>query len=402
MKRLVASFLIMILLLGLVACGNTGGGGTTEPATNLGVATQADIDHLESLYAGRTPYYGEMHDHSDSGGRSDGNVDLKTWKTVMDSLEMDFAVIVDHKQARHMFLPEWDDTIFVGGTEAQNSVADYAHLESPNFHCNYVFADGDTLMEFLEAVPEFNLQNPDNDPLTAFFPYYPYLSKDRIAEIAQLTREMGGMFVHVHPAHKGYLDSGDPVDYWFLDWTGLEVLNTYKADRNGPNTQSNYKLWRELLYAGKHVWATTGNDEHNLPSDKALSTVYATERKAQSYLASMAVGDFTAGPVGIRMCVGDTLTGSEGAFDGKRLVIAVGDFHKSVADPKHTYSMELYAREEKIFSGPVSCTETTYFAFDAEDHPYYRVVIIDETTDSIIAYGNPIWQAGYTLENEAQ
>lgn len=394
MKRLLGIFLAMTLLLGLVACGNAEGGGTTAPAKKLGEATQEEIAHLESLYEGRTPFYGELHDHSDSGGRSDGNVDLLTWKMMMGMLEVDFAVIVDHKQARHMYLPEWDETMFVGGTEAQNVVGDYIHLESPNFHCNYIFADGETLVKFLEETPEFKFENPDGDPLTAFFPYYPTLAKARITEMAERVRELGGMFVHVHPAHKGYLDSGDPTDYWFADWTGLEVLNTYRSNRDGENTQNNYKLWRELLYSGKRIWATTGNDEHRMPSDKALSTVYATERQAASYLERMAVGDFTAGPVGVRMCVGDTLTGSEGEFDGKRLIIAVGDFHKSVLDPKHTYRMDLYAREDVIFSAPVSCTEMTYFGFDAEDYPYYRVVIIDETSDSIIAYGNPIWQVG--------
>lgn len=393
MRKFLTVLVAIVLLLTITACG----GSTAEPTESAGptgIATEEEIAHLESMYAGRTPYYGEMHDHSDSGGRSDGNVDLASWKLMMGMLEVDFAVIVDHKQARHMFLPEWDEAVFVGGSEAQNIVGDYDHLESPNFHCNYIFADGETLMKFFEETPEFQFQNPDDDPLTAFVPYYPSLAKARITEMAERVRELGGLFVHVHPMHKGYLDSGDPTDYWFADWTGLEVLNTYRSDRDGPNTQNNYKLWRELLYSGKRIWATTGNDEHRMPSDKALSTVYATERQAASYLERMAVGDFTAGPVGVRMCIGDTLTGSEGSFDGQRLVIAVGDFHKSVKDEKHTYTMELYAREEKIFSAPVSCTETTYFAFDAEDHPYYRVVIIDETSGSIIAYGNPIWQVG--------
>ena len=32
--------------------------------------------------------------------------------------KLDFAAILDHKQVRHMYLPEWDNSIFIGGTEA--------------------------------------------------------------------------------------------------------------------------------------------------------------------------------------------------------------------------------------------------------------------------------------------
>ena len=36
------------------------------------IATQEEILHLESLYANRVAFHGELHDHSDTGGTSDG------------------------------------------------------------------------------------------------------------------------------------------------------------------------------------------------------------------------------------------------------------------------------------------------------------------------------------------
>ena len=85
---------------------------------------EKDIKLLESLYAGRTAYYGELHDHSASGGTSDGKLPLADWKTALQELGMDFATILDHKQVSHMYLPEWDNTVFVGGTEPGTKIMD--------------------------------------------------------------------------------------------------------------------------------------------------------------------------------------------------------------------------------------------------------------------------------------
>ena len=110
----------------------------------------------------------------------------------------------------------------------------------------------------------------------------------------------------------------------------------------------------------------------------------------------MRVGDFTAGPVGVRMCVGDTVMGYECDFTDQRVVISVGDFHKSVLDPKHTYRLDVYAQEQIVFSGEVKPDEVTYFALDAENVMFYRTEVIDVTTNSKLALGNPIWNTTYT------
>ena len=57
---------------------------------------------LLSLYENQQVFHGEMHDHSASGGTSDGKCTLDVWIEEMARLDMDFAAILDHRQIRHM------------------------------------------------------------------------------------------------------------------------------------------------------------------------------------------------------------------------------------------------------------------------------------------------------------
>ena len=56
--------------------------------------TQPDLTTLNNLYAGCRAYHGEMHDHSASGGTSDGQVPLDEWVKELAELNMDFAGLV--------------------------------------------------------------------------------------------------------------------------------------------------------------------------------------------------------------------------------------------------------------------------------------------------------------------
>ena len=91
------------------------------------------------------------------------------------------------------------------------------------------------------------------------------------------------------------------------------------------------------------------------------------------------------------MSVGDTVTGYECDFTGKRLVISVGDFHKTVLNPYHTYRVDVYDDTGVIHTQEISCEETTYLAMDAGQAKFYRVEVWDVTDNSRIAIGNPIW-----------
>ena len=147
-----------------------------------------------------------------------------------------------------------------------------------------------------------------------------------------------------------------------------------------------------MLKQGKKVWATTGNDEHAAPANKALSTIYAPQQDAKDFVDRLAVGNFTAGHVGVQMVVGDQVMGYETDFTGQDLAFRVGDFHSTVYDESHTYEVRLIADEVVLNTWQISCTEPFYYTQAADASVgYYRVEIHDLTTNEMLALGNPIW-----------
>ena len=80
-------------------------------------------------------------------------------------------------------------------------------------------------------------------------------------------------------------------------------------------------------------------------------------------------------------------------FSGKRLVLSVKDFHKSVKNPEHTYSVKLLSDSGTVFEQEISCTEPAYFAIDTDNVRFYRAEVFDTTANLRIAIGNPIWNA---------
>lgn len=347
-------------------------------------AMQNDIAQLKACYQNRNVYHGQLHDHADTGGRSDGNCTLTQWKEGLAELELDFTTIVDHRQVRHMYLPEWDESIFIGGTEPGTFIDD-SPAELNQMHYLMIFARHEQLETLLTEIPGYGY---DGTPEGEY--RYRHFTVEQFGELIDTIRRLGGLFVHPHP--KQLMTSDNPLDYWFRDDTALEVFYTFHEDISGEKTKANYKLWTDLLALGKRVWASAGNDEHRNASDKAIVTVYAEERHCVSYMKHLSVGDFVCGGVGIRMCIGDTTMGGKCDFAGKRLVCAVGDFHKTYGNPDHTYRMDLLDDTGIVFSQRVHPAEETCFAIDADAaRKFYRVEIFDTTMDLRIAIGNPIW-----------
>ena len=119
--------------------------------------TENEIKKLESLYTGCKAYHGEMHDHSASGGTSDGKYPLSVWVEEMQQLKMDFAAILDHRQVRHMYLPEWKDGLFLGGSEPGTIISD-SKAEKKEIHYNMLFTGPAPLEELLAEFPEFEFE----------------------------------------------------------------------------------------------------------------------------------------------------------------------------------------------------------------------------------------------------
>lgn len=410
-KRILSLVLSVFLLWSLAACGGSGDSSAITQSQDDHIAAEADIAFLEKAYEGRVAYHGEMHDHADTGGTSDGQKDLAFWKLAMDGFDMDFATIVDHQQALHMELEDWDNSIFIGGSEAAALPSDLAAATTVQMHFNMIFTKAEDLINTVNA---YDALYPGTGFKAQVFPedydgedaermagewHFTYLYNDtaptkaQMAQLVELIKENNGMFVHVHPKSDGCIASTDILDYWFGDYTGLEVFYGYRGYApERPETQRNYQLWLDLLAAGKKVWATAGSDKHALPNTDALTTVYSHQKHADAYLSYFKTGDFVCGPVGIRMAIGDATMGGETAFAGQRVVFSVGDFHSS-CNPMQKYRVELHSDKGIVFSQQLTDPkQTAYFAVDAkEDAAFYRVEIHNETAGLMHALGNPIW-----------
>ena len=345
-------------------------------------AAERDITWLNELYQGRKAYHGELHDHAATGGTSDGGRSLEHWRGAMEAQHMDVAAIRDHRQVRHMYLPEWEDGLFIGGTEPGTLISD-SKAEKQQMHYNMLFENSAPLEDLLAEFAEFEFTGGPEGHFK-----YPQFTTERFCELSSAGKARGGFFVYPHP--KQLMVSNDPCDYWFQDETGIEV---FYSSPEKQYTTDNYALWTALLEKGKRVWACAGGDGHACASDAALTTIYAEEHKNASYLSHLRKGDFTCGSVGVRMCVGDTKMGGKCSFSGARLVLGVGDFHQSVLNPEHKYRIDLLNDKGIVFSSEISCTEPAYFAIDTEDCRFYRAEVFDASRNLRIAIGNPIWNA---------
>jgi len=159
--------------------------------------------------------------------------------------------------------------------------------------------------------------------------------------------------------------------------------------------QDALKLWTDLLALGRKVYATSGSDSHSMSNVISLTTVWSEKQDAATYLSHVKKGDFTAGPVGIRMCVGDTPTGGTTSFAGKRLVVSVSEFHSIACMPGHTYRIDLYSDTGLVISQEISSSGVSYIALDADPTAkFYRAEVYDVTSNYQVAIGNPIWNEG--------
>jgi len=389
-KKSFSLLVAVSLLFGLCACGNQEPVETTEGAPNY-TATAEEIAHIEKLYEGKIPLHGEFHDHADTGGTSDGKSTLKQWTDMMFYLnDMDFATVVDHKQVLHMRLPEWDNEYFVGGTEAGTSIGDLSSDCSQwSMHYNMIFANPESLELVLNQFPDKYQYVDDHFK-------YPQFKKAEFMEVVKFVQANGGFYTHVHPLGDSYVVSTNPEDYWFGDGMGFEVFCGYYGNMDAIDNQEARYYWVKMLDMGKRVFATSGSDSHRLSKTHSLSTFYCDEHHSSEIVKTARTGNFTAGPVGIRSCIGDKMTGSLASFEGQqRLVVAINDFHSREHDPSHTYRIDVYTDAGLVASQELEDTnEAKYFAMDVDPASrYYRVELFDVTEDYIFAVGNPIWNS---------
>lgn len=396
MKKLICLLLSLVMLLSLAACGGNGEGEGAKEADYT--ATAEDAAALEKLYEGLQMHHGQLHDHAKTGRRSDGKATLQEWKDGMPAVGMEYVALLDHRQTDHMYLPEWDPTLFISGTEAMTYISD-RDTRYNKYHYNMIFnnvADMEAVLNNHMKVYMF---------VDGVFEYNPMTSQE-FTQIIKEVLDSGGYFVIPHPAQtaneikpadapEGPWVADDVMEYYYCDGIGYEVFYHISEDvgQRDEQTQANYKIWTGLLALGKKVYCSAGSDVHNLPTDRGLSTVYSSQKLDTAYIEQLRKGNYTAGPVGVRMNIGETTMGGTGSFAGNRVVFSVGDFHANFSDPTHTYRVDLVSDTGVVFSQKIVPGETQYFAIDADENAkFYRVEVHDESLDySLLALGNPIW-----------
>ena len=406
MKKLLCLFLALVAVFSLCACGGSGETETgktdeqEEPKIDA-TATEAETAKLEAAYSGLTMHHGQLHDHAKTGRRSDGKATLGEWTALMPEVGMEYAAILDHRQTDHMYLDLWDPTIFISGSEAMTHVRGRPEYCN-KYHYNMIFP---SVVEFEEHLNQF----PTIYRFVGGIFEYLDTTPESFLEIINSTLDKGGYFVIPHPLQTDpeQIEITDPefnpLDYYHRDFIGYEVLYAYynNDEKQGKVYDDNYYLYTQLLALDKRVYVSAASDRHGLPTNHGLSTVYSSEMMDDSYIEQLRQGNYTAGPVGVRMILGDTRMGGTGTFEGQRLVISVGDFHKDFQNTAHTYRVDVHTDSGVVYSQTVDPTQTTYLALDADPAAkFYRVEIHDEQLNphyTLLAMGNPIWNsAKYT------
>ena len=390
MKRIAGCVFSLLMVLSLLGCG-----GTAEKPAETGTATEAEIAHLEQLYAGRTALHGELHDHA-AGENSDGKYSLTKWKDMMlGEKDMDFAALVNHEQLNHMHQPDWDGQYFIGGSEPGTVLDDMPlTCTSAKFDYSMMFADADAFESVLTAFPNFYYSD-------GFFQSYKIRQREEFCQVVKAVQDAGGFMNFVHPFMDGYMVSSEPLDYWFGNNVGFEVLNGLCGNADSTENRLARDCWVKLLDAGKRVFATAGSDSHQLSNTETLTTVYSPAHNSKDILQVIRTGDFTAGPVGIRMCIGNAVTGGVCSFAGQTLTVAVGDAHSRQLRELNKYRLEIYTDKGLVFRQELSrFPETEYVTVTVDpDSRYYRAELFDITAGYTVAIGNPIWnEALYTGE----
>ena len=398
-------------------------------------ASSTDLASLTDNYPDTLALYqGELHAHAKTYGNGqgkyakgdDGNKDLATWKEQMSNLNLDFAASLDHNQTHHINYVDqnnannsWDISKFIYGTEAgttiKTGIIGTGENDKGELHYNMIFAN-QTQLETVLKTTNFGFNY--NDSTKKFNTYPDFASKAAFDTLIESVKKNGGFFVHVHPSVSSF--SSNPLDYWFgknTAYTGFEVLYKDKdysddTNQNDAYTESNYTKWNTLLKEGYRLYATAGSDTHGDLNTRALTSIYSDKTRADAdkgeFLTQLTTGNFSAGSVGIQMCIGNTPMGSYVDFaEGQKLVVNIGKFHSSefTTNANHKYRVDVVTDQGVTYSQKLDVSQDVTtptngtFALPVDDNSkYYRVEVYDTTSGKLVALGNPIWNGEVVYE----
>lgn len=343
--------------------------------------TDADFSQLDALYAGRIPLHGDFHVHTNSGGTSDGKTPLGEFVEQLKALQMDFAAVVDHKQMRHFFLPEWDETLLICGTEPGTRLQGRP-FRSAKMDYTMIFPDKAGLAKVLEAFPEFKYTGGLEGSYT-----YPSHTVERLMELGEFIWSIGGLMSHAHP--KQLMASEDPMDYYFGEHVALETI---QANPAAYGSKQNRDLWESLLKLGKRIHTHGSSDTHGAAKSCAQTTVYAPRHHSKDIFEQIRKGDCTAGAVGIQMAIDSCVMGGSTAYrPGQILLLRAADPHPVAITGDTVWCLKIYTDKGLAYAREFDGTLPVTLAFQVEKRGYYRAELTNESDDEIIAISNPIW-----------
>ena len=352
------------------------------PITDAHEPVNADFAPLDALYAGKRCFHGDFHCHSNSGGTSDGQTPLAEYVPGMKKLDMDFAAIVDHRQMRHFFLPEWDEQYLICGTEP-TCVLDEPDRPVYERKLDYtmIFPDKTGLAKVMERFPQFEYTGGTEGT-------YKYINHTRetLEEIGEYIYSIGGLMTHAHP--KQLMSCKDPLRYYFGEHVALETI---QGGATTLSTRKNRQLWMDLLQLGKRVKTHGSSDSHGPVSNRGLTTLYCHKHHSTDIFNTVRSGNCTAGAVGIQMSIDGAVMGSVTDYqEGKILYVKVRDFHRDHLEENTVYSLRLYTDQglawAKEFDG-----SNQQVAFPIKKRNFYRVEIYNESDDHVVALSNAIF-----------
>lgn len=361
---------------------------TEDPHCVIGT-DHADYSALDARYEGTKAYYGDLHVHTDCGGTSDGAYPMEKWPAAMDKMKLDFAAVVDHRQMRGFFLPEWDETRFIIGTEPGAWFLDTKACRCglAEIHYNMLFPHKYGLSMVLANFPEYDFQG---DELTGSFKY-PQFTKARFQELTSYVQSIGGIMVHPHP--KLMMSSSDPMDYYVGEHMYLEIFH-YNLHHN--ETIKNHDLWLELLALGKHVYASGGTDTHGDVSNEGVSTFYSREKSGRAFFDVMHSADFATGAVGMKMCICDGENcypmGSEISYqDGMELHLRLDDFYEPAWEENTNYELRIFTDQGLAYVSSYNGKLPQAVSLKVQKRAFYRAEVYNKTYGYYVSVGNPIW-----------
>ena len=154
----------------------------------------------------------------------------------------------------------------------------------------------------------------------------------------------------------------------------------------------NLRLWETLLKMGKRPRTVGCSDTHGAVSNRALTTVYARERKGAAFLREIREGDCTSGAIGIKMCISGVRMGSSIAYrEGLTLNIQVGDWYEPSFRPNTVYAVKVYTDQGLAYASEFDGREVQNLALAVQKRKYYRVEVTNESDGYVVGISNPIW-----------